>query len=52
MNTRLALKAERVMNAWLKMRENDYPPELMVANVVPDLVNNPRFDSAACIVQM
>jgi putative SOS response-associated peptidase YedK len=29
-----------------------YPSELMVANVVPDLVNNPRFDSPACIVQM
>jgi putative SOS response-associated peptidase YedK len=29
-----------------------YPSDLMVAHVVPDLVNNPRFDSAACIVQM
>jgi putative SOS response-associated peptidase YedK len=29
-----------------------YPPDLMVAHIVPDLVNNPRFDSAACIVQM
>jgi putative SOS response-associated peptidase YedK len=29
-----------------------YPPELMAAHIVPDLVTNPRFDSAACIVQM
>lgn len=29
-----------------------YPSELMVAHLVPDLVNNLRFDSAACIVQM
>lgn len=29
-----------------------YPPELMVAHPVPDLVNNPRFDSHACIVHM
>jgi putative SOS response-associated peptidase YedK len=29
-----------------------YPSELMVAHIVPELVNNPRFDSAACIVQM
>lgn len=29
-----------------------YPSELMVAHIVPDLVNNPRFDSPACIVQM
>jgi hypothetical protein len=25
---------------------------MMVVHPVPDLVNNPRFDSAACIVHM
>jgi len=49
-------------NLWLGRNMHDplelqkmykhYPPELMVANIVPDLVNNPRFDNAACIVQM
>jgi putative SOS response-associated peptidase YedK len=29
-----------------------YPSDLLIAYHVPDLVNNPRFDSAACIVQM
>jgi putative SOS response-associated peptidase YedK len=29
-----------------------YPSELMVAHEVPDLVNNPRFDSPSCILQM
>ncbi len=29
-----------------------YPSDLMVAYKVPDLVNNARFDSASCIVQM
>ncbi len=29
-----------------------YPAELMYAHPVPDLVNIPRFDSAACIVQV
>lgn len=29
-----------------------YPSEKMEAWKVPDLVNNPRFDSPACIVQV
>ncbi len=29
-----------------------YPADLMYAHPVPDLVNNIRFDSASCIVQM
>ncbi|QEM67048.1 SOS response-associated peptidase [Geobacter sp. FeAm09] len=29
-----------------------YPPELLQAHKVPDLINNPRFDSPACIVQV
>jgi putative SOS response-associated peptidase YedK len=29
-----------------------YPPELLVAYPVPNLVNNPRFDSPSCIVHM
>jgi putative SOS response-associated peptidase YedK len=29
-----------------------YPSGAMVAHTVPDLVNNPRFDSHACIVQV
>ncbi len=29
-----------------------YPSDLMVAYPVPELVNNPRFDSASCIVHM
>ena len=29
-----------------------YTSDVMVAHLVPDLVNNPRFDSHACIVQM
>jgi len=28
------------------------PSDLMVAHEVPDLVNNPRFDSPSCILQM
>jgi putative SOS response-associated peptidase YedK len=47
---------------WLDGNINDphefqrlYKPfssEMLVAHVVPDLVNNLRFDSASCIVQM
>ena len=29
-----------------------FPADLMVAYSVPDLVNNPRFDSPSCIVQV
>jgi putative SOS response-associated peptidase YedK len=29
-----------------------YPSDIMVAHLVPDLINNLRFDSASCIVQM
>jgi putative SOS response-associated peptidase YedK len=29
-----------------------FPSDLMVAYPVPELVNNPRFDSASCIVHM
>lgn len=29
-----------------------YQSDLMVAHEVPDLVNNPRFDSPSCILQM
>jgi putative SOS response-associated peptidase YedK len=49
-------------NFWLNRNMHDpnelqrlyqpYPSDLMVAHLVPDLVNIPRFDSAACIVQM
>lgn len=30
----------------------EYPPELMFAHPVPNLVNTPRFDSPSCILQM
>jgi putative SOS response-associated peptidase YedK len=49
-------------NLWLSRNMHDplelqrmykpYPPEQMVAHIVPGLVNNPKFDSPACIVQM
>jgi len=49
-------------NLWLNRHMHDphelerlyqpYPSDLMVAHPVPDLVNNLRFDSAACIVHM
>ena len=49
-------------NLWLDRHMHDpheldrlyqpYPSELMVAHPVPGLVNNLRFDSAACIVHM
>ena len=29
-----------------------FPPDLLTAYKVPDLVNNPRFDAPACIVQV
>jgi putative SOS response-associated peptidase YedK len=29
-----------------------FPSDCMIAHPVPDLVNNPRFDSPACIVQV
>jgi putative SOS response-associated peptidase YedK len=29
-----------------------FPPDQMIAYTVPELVNNPRFDSASCIVQV
>lgn len=29
-----------------------YPPEQLQAHKVPDLINNPRFDSPTCIVQV
>ena len=29
-----------------------FPPDLLTAHKVPDLVNNPRFDSPACIAQV
>jgi len=49
-------------NLWLDRNIHDpkeleklyqpYPADLMYAHPVPDLVNNIRFDSASCIVQM
>lgn len=38
--------------AQLKNLYQPYPADLMTARKVPDLVNNPRFDSPACIVQV
>lgn len=49
-------------NFWLNRNMHDphelqrlyqpFPPDQMLAYIVPDLVNNPRFDSPACIVHM
>ena len=49
-------------NLWLNRNYHDehelqrlyqsFPSDLMVAHKVPDLVNNPRFDSSACIIQV
>lgn len=49
-------------NFWLNRYRHDphelvrlyhpFPSDLMVTHPVPDLVNNPRFDGASCIVHM
>lgn len=36
----------------LRRLYSPYPAELLQAYMVPDLVNNPRFDSQTCIVQV
>jgi len=36
----------------LKPLYQPYPAEEMTAHKVPDLVNNPRFDSPACVAQV